>query len=119
MIQSDLYIRGNKEQLQVIKNMVLTLAEQIKCDTSDESFLYIPLGMVMQLLTGDSLYQGLLIGMNTNDRECVVLRFEYKDIEHVYEAFMEYFAGIDIEVDEDVADVPWPFNTIPYIGVPL
>ena len=50
MIQSDLYIRGNKEQLQVIKNMVLTLAEQIKCDTSDESFLNIPLGMVINFL---------------------------------------------------------------------
>ena len=109
MVQSDLYIHGSESQLQAVKKMVLALAKRTGCDTSDESTLNIPLGVVMQLLIGDSMHLGLLIGMNTEDPECVVLRFASKDIVPVYEAFMECFAGIDVEVDEDVADVPWPF----------
>ena len=109
MTQSDLYIHGSATQLLAVKNLVLTLAERIKCDTSDESFLNIPLGIFMQVLTGDSMHLGLLIGMNTEDSECVVLRFECKDIVPVYEAIKECFGGIAVDVDEDVADVAWPF----------
>ena len=109
MTQSDLYIHGSATQLLAVKNLVLTLAERIKCDTSDENFLNIPLGVFMQVLTGDSMHLGLLVGMNTEDPECVVLRFECKDIRPVYEAFKECYAGGDVEVDEDVADVAWPF----------
>ncbi len=109
MTQSDLYIRGSEVQLQAVKNMVLTLAERIKCNINDVSSLNIPLGILMQLLTGDSMHLGLLIGMNTEDSECIVLRFECKDIVPVYEAIKECFGGIAVDVDEDVADVAWPF----------
>lgn len=109
MTQSDLYIHGTDSQLEAVKAMVLSLAERIGCATDDESNLNIPLGMMMQLLTGDSMHLGLLIGMNTEDPECVVLRFECKDIVSVYEAMLDCFSGVEIEVDEDVADVPWPF----------
>ena len=48
--------------------------------------------------------------MNTEDPECVVLRIETKDIVVIYEALLECFPTIDIEVDEDTSDVPWPFE---------
>ena len=110
MTKSDLYIHGSSAQLEAIKKTVLTIAQHIGCSTADESDINIPLGAVMQLLTGDALHLGLLIGMNTEDPQCVVLRFECKDIVTVYEALLECFRGIEIEVDEDVEDVPWPFE---------
>lgn len=80
MVKSDLYIHGTDADLNAVKRMVVSLAERIGCDTSDESALNIPLGIVMQLLIGDSMHLGLLIGMNTEDTECVVLRIETGDI---------------------------------------
>ena len=96
-------------QLQLQRCYYRFLAKCIGCATNDEGDLNIPMGMVMQLLIGDSMHRGLLVGMNTEDPECVVLRIEYHGIEIVYEALLECFEGIDIEVDEDVEDVPWPF----------
>ena len=90
--------------------MVMNLAVSAGCDTTDESNLNIPLGVVMQFLIGDSMHLGLLIGMDTQDPECVVLRIETIDILDVREALLECFAALDIEVDEDVDDVPWPFE---------
>ena len=109
MVKSDLYIHGTDADLNAVKRMVVSLAEHIGCDTSDESALNIPLGIVMQLLIGDSMHLGLLIGMNTEDPECVVLRIETDDIVDVYDALLECFSALEIEVDEDVDDVPWPF----------
>lgn len=110
MVKSDLYIHGTDADLNAVKRMVVSLAERIGCDTSDESALNIPLGIVMQLLIGDSMHLGLLIGMNTEDPECVVLRIETDDIVDVYDALLECFSALEIEVDEDVDDVPWPFE---------
>lgn len=110
MVKSDLYIHGTDADLNAVKRMVVSLAEHIGCDTSDESALNIPLGIVMQLLIGDSMHLGLLIGMNTEDPECVVLRIETDDIVDVYDALLECFSALEIEVDEDVDDVPWPFE---------
>ena len=110
MTKSDLYIHGSSAQLQAIKKTVLTIAQHFGCPTNDESDINIPLGAVMQLLTGDALHLGLLIGMNTEDPQCVVLRFECKEIVTVYDALLECFGDIEIEVDEDVEDVPWPFE---------
>ena len=109
MVKSDLYIHGTDADLNAVKRMVVSLAERIGCDISDESALNIPLGIVMQLLIGDSMHLGLLIGMNTEDPECVVLRIETDDIVDVYDALLECFSALEIEVDEDVDDVPWPF----------
>lgn len=109
MVKSDLYIHGTDTDLNAVKRMVVSLAERIGCDTSDESALNIPLGIVMQLLIGDSMHLGLLIGINTEDPECVVLRIETDDIVDVYDALLECFSALEIEVDEDVDDVPWPF----------
>ena len=109
MVKSDLYIHGTDADLNAVKRMVVSLAERIGCDTSDESALNIPLGIVMQLLIGDSMHLGLLIGMNTEDPECVVLRIETDNIVDVYDALLECFSALEIEVDEDVDDVPWPF----------
>ena len=110
MVQSDLYIHGTSAELNAIKAMVLEIAQRIGCDIADESALNIPIGMVMQLLTGDPMHLGLLIGMNTEDPECVVLRIETKDIVVVHDALHACFEELDIEVDEDVEDVPWPFE---------
>ena len=110
MIKYDLYIRGNEPGLDAIKQFVTGIAERTGCITDDESRMNIPLGIVMQVLTGDALHLGLLIGMNTEDPYCVVLRIECKDIMPLHDALIECFGGIDIEMDEDVDDVPWPFE---------
>lgn len=110
MVKSDLYIRGSVAELEAIKRMVMTLAQRIGCDTSVESALNIPIGIVMELLIGDPMHLGLLIGMNTEDPEGVVLRIETQHILDVHDALLECFSTIEIEVDEDVEDVPWPFE---------
>ena len=110
MVKSDLYIHGTKAELEAIKKMVLKIAQRIGCDTADESALNIPISTIMQVLIGDSMHLGLLVGMNTEDPECVVLRIETKDIVVIYEALLECFSTLDIEVDEDVEDVPWPLQ---------
>ena len=38
--------------------MIMNLAERTGCDTTDESCLNIPLGIVMQFLIGDSMHLG-------------------------------------------------------------
>ena len=94
-----------------IVKMVMRIAERIGVDTTDESALNIPMGMLMEVLVGDSMHLGLLIGLNTEDPECVVVRVEMKDELELRDALLQCFPGIDIEVDEDVADmVPWPFE---------
>ena len=111
MVQSDLYIHGPQAQRDAIVQMVMIVAERIGVDTTDESALNIPMGMVMEVLVGDSMHLGLLIGLNTEDPECVVVRVEMKDELELRDALLQCFPCIDIEVDEDVEDmVPWPFE---------
>lgn len=113
MVQSDLYIHGASPQRMAIVKMVMSIAERIGIDTADESALNIPIGMVMEVLVGDPMHLGLLVGLNTEDPECVVVRVELPDASALVtlrDALLECFDDIDIEVDEDVADVPWPFE---------
>lgn len=111
MVQSDLYIHGPQAQRDAIVQMVMIVAERIGVDTTDESDLNIPMGMLMDVLVGDSMHLGLLIGLNTKDPECVVVRVEMKDELELRDALLQCFPGIDIEVDEDVENmVPWPFE---------
>ena len=111
--QSDLYIHGAEPQRMAIVKMVMRIAERIGIDTADESALNIPIGMVMDVLVGDPMHLGLLVGLNTEAPECVVVRVELPDASALVtlrDALLECFDGIEIEVDEDVADVPWPFE---------
>ena len=111
-VKSDLYIRGVESQCRALVQMVMKIAERIGVATTDESALNIPIGMVMEVLVGDAVHLGLLVGLNTEDPECVVVRVELPNatvLMTLYEALLECFNEIDIEVDEDVADVPWPF----------
>ena len=111
-VKSDLYIRGAESQRTTIVQMVKKIAERIGVATTDESALNIPMGMVMEVLVGDAVHLGLLVGLNTEDPECVVMRVELPNataLMRLYDALLECFNEIDIEVDEDVADVPWPF----------
>lgn len=114
MVQSDLYIHGPQAQRDAIVQMVMIVAERIGVDTTDESDLNIPMGMVMNVLVGDGMHLGLLIGLNTEDPECVVMRGGMPDapsLMTLYDALLQCFPGIDIEVDEDVENmVPWPFE---------
>ena len=111
MVQSDLYIHGPQAQRDAIVQMVMAIAKKIGVGTTRESGLNIPMGMVMEVLVGDSMHLGLLIGLNTEDPECVVMRVEMKDELELRDALLQCFPGIDIEVDEDVEDmVPWPFE---------
>ena len=55
----------------------------------------------------------LIAELYAEDPECVVVRIELPDASALVtlrDALLECFDGIDIEVDEDVADVPWPFE---------
>jgi hypothetical protein len=111
-VKSDLYIRGTESQRTTIVQMVMKIAERIGVATTDESALNIPIGMVMEVLVGDAMQLGLLVGLNTEDPECIVLRVELPDataLMTLYDALLECFNEIEIEVDEDVEDVPWPF----------
>lgn len=58
MVQSDLYIHGTSAELNAIKAMVQEIAQRIGCDIADESALNIPIGVVMQFLTGDPYAPG-------------------------------------------------------------
>lgn len=111
MVQSDLYIRGSEAQRDAIVQMVMAIAKKIGVDTTRESDLNIPIGMLMDVLVGYSMHTGSLVGINTEDPECVVMRVEMKDELELRDALLQCFPGIDIEVDEDVEDmVPWPFE---------
>lgn len=110
MVQSDLYIHGAEPQRMAIVKMVMSIAERI--DTADESALNIPIGMVMDVLIGDSMHTGSLVGINTEDPECVVMRVAMPDapsLMTLYDALNQCYNDIEIEVDEDVEDVPWPY----------
>ena len=111
MVQSDLYIHGPQVHRYAIVQMIVGIAKRVGADTTRESSMNIPMGMVMEVLVGDSMHLGLLIGLNTEDPECVVMRVEMKDELELRDALLQCFPGIDIEVDEDVEDmVPWPFE---------
>ena len=111
-VKSDLYIHGAESQRTAIVKMVMTIAERIGAETTDESALNIPIGIVMNVLAGDALHLGLLVGLNTEDSECVVMCVELPNataLMTLYDALLECFNEVEIEVDEDVEDVPWPF----------
>ena len=112
MVQSDLYIHGPQTHRDAIVQMVMEIAEKIGVDTTRESDLNIPMGMVMEVLVGDSMHTGSLIGLNTEDSECVVMRVAMPDapsLMTLYDALNQCYNDIEIEVDEDVEDVPWPY----------
>ena len=91
--------------------MIVGIAKRVGVDTTRESSMNIPIGMLMDVLVGDSMHIGSLIGLNTEDPECVVMRVEMKEELELRDALLQCFPGIDIEVDEDVEDmVPWPFE---------
>lgn len=110
MLKSNFYIHGPEAQLDAIRNMLLLTAKKMGGQTEDESALYIPVALVMQVLVGDGMHLGVLVGMNTEDPYCVVLRIEMDDELVLYDALLECFNGIEIEVVEDVDDEPWPFE---------
>ena len=112
MVQSDLYIRGSVTQRHAIVQMVMRIAERIGVATTGESNLNIPIGTVMDVLIGDSMHTGLLVGINTEDSECVVMRVSRPDaplLMTLYDALNQCYNDIEIEVDEDVENVPWPY----------
>lgn len=112
MVQSDLYIRGSVTQRHAIVQMMMRIAERIGVATTGESNLNIPIGTVMDVLIGDSMHTGLLVGINTEDSECVVMRVSMPDaplLMTLYDALNQCYNDIEIEVDEDVENVPWPY----------
>ena len=111
IVQSDLYIHGPQAHRYALVQMIVEIAKRVGVDTTRESSMNIPIGMLMDVLVGDSMHIGSLIGLNTEDPECVVMRVEMKDELELRDALLQCFPGIDIEVDEDVEDmVPWPFE---------
>ena len=112
LVKSNLYIRGAESQRTAIVQMVMKIAERIGVTTTEESALNIPIGLVINVFVGDAMHLGLLVGLNTEDPECVVVRVELPNataLMTLYDALLECFNEVEIEVDEDVEDVPWPF----------
>ena len=113
MVQSDLYIHGAEPQRMAIVKMVMGIAERIGVATTGESNLNIPIGTVMDVLIGDSMHTGSLVGINTEDSECVVMRVAMPDapsLMTLYDALNQCYNDIELEVDEDVENmVPWPY----------
>ena len=112
MVQSDLYIHGPQAQRHAIVQMLMGITQRIGIDTSDESALNIPIGIVMDVLIGDSMHTGSLVGINTEDPECVVMRVAMPvapSLMTLYDALNQCYNDIEIEVDEDVENVPWPY----------
>ena len=113
MVQSDLYIHGPQAQRDAIVQMVMAIAKKIGVDTTRESDLNIPIGMLMDVLVGDSMHTGSLVGINTEDSECVVMRVAMPDapsLMTLYDALNQCYNDIELEVDEDVENmVPWPY----------
>ena len=112
MVQSDLYIHGPQAYRYAIVQMIVGIAKRVGADTTRESSMNIPIGMLMDVLVGDSMHIGSLIGLNTEDPECVVMRVAMPDapsLMTLYDALNQCYNDIEIEVDEDVEDVPWPY----------
>ena len=96
MKNTDLYICGSEAQLGAIKTMVYMIAERIGVQTSDESKLYIPVGVIMETLTGDFAHKGCLIGMETLDTGQLVWHIEMEDVSPLRNALQEVFNDIKI-----------------------
>lgn len=112
MVQSDFYIHSPKAHRDAIVQMMMGIAEKTVVDITRESDLNIPMGMVMEVLVGDSMHTGSLVGINTEDSECVVMRVAMPDtpsLMTLYDALNQCYNDIEIEVDEDVENVPWPY----------
>lgn len=92
----DLYISGSEAQLGAIKTMVFMIAERIGVQTSDESKLYIPVGVIMETLTGDFAHKGCLIGIETSDTGQLVWHIEMEDALPLRNALLEVFSDIRI-----------------------
>ena len=96
MKNTDLYICGSEAQLGAIKTMVYMIAERIGVQTIEESKLYIPVGIIMETLTGDFAHQGCLIGMETSDTGQLVWHIEMEDASSLSNALQEAFSDIRI-----------------------
>ena len=96
MKNTDLYISGSDAQLGAIKTMVFMIAERIGVQTNDESRLYIPVGVIMETLTGDFAHKGCLIGMETLDTDQLVWHIEMEDASPLRNALLEVFSDIRI-----------------------
>ena len=97
MKNTDLYIGGSESQLDAIKTMVYMIAARIGVQTIDESKLYIPIGIIMETLTGDFAHKGCLIGMETLNVDQLVWHIEMEDASPLRNALQEVFSDIRIE----------------------
>jgi hypothetical protein len=96
MKNTDLYIGGSESQLDAIKTMVYMIAAKIGVQTIDESKLYIPIGIIMETLTGDFAHKGCLIGMEKLDTDQLVWHIEMEDASPLRNALLEVFSDIRI-----------------------
>ena len=100
MKNTDLYISGSEVQLGAIKTMIYRIAERIGVQTIEESKLYIPVGIIMETLTGDFAHKGCLIGMETLDKDQLVWHMEMDDASPLLNALQEVFSDIRIELNK-------------------
>ena len=96
MKNTDLCISGSEAQLGAIKTMVFMIAERIGVQTNDESRLYIPVGVIMETLTGEFVHKGCLIGMEKLDTCKMDCHIEMEDASRLRNALLEVFSDIRI-----------------------
>ena len=73
------------------------IAAKIGVQTIDESKLYIPIGIIMETLTGDFAHKGCLIGKETLNVDQLVWHIEMEDASPLRNALQEVFSDIRIE----------------------
>lgn len=97
--EADYFLKGSAQELSAVKTLVDELARQYG-DVGNECGLYIPLGVVMNVLVGSPYYEGNLLTMNTNNPECIVLHAEANRCEPLLYALREAFPYLSIEMRE-------------------
>ena len=97
--EADYYLKGSAQELTAIKVLVEKLARQYG-DVENECGLYIPLGVLMNVLVGSPYYEGYLQTMNTDNPECVILHAEANRCEPLLYALREAFPYLNIEMRE-------------------
>ena len=95
--EADYFLKGSAQELSAVKTLVEELARQYG-DVGNECGLYIPMGVLMNVLVGSPYYEGNLLSMDTHNPECIILHAEANRCEPLLYALREAFPYLNIEM---------------------
>lgn len=98
--EADYMLKGSAQELSAVKTLVKEFARQYG-DVGNECGLYIPMGVLMNVLVGSPYYEGNLLTMDTDSPESIVLHAEANRCEPLLYALREAFPYLNIEMRED------------------